>query len=260
MSCSLSLNRFCEHRQDFGRRRRWPAAIIATVGCLTFLNLALAQEPSPVSQQAAAKAQSANEPQQSPVREQDKLLAEHKRLLDEENKYAEAGKYAEAIKTSQQREQVLLEQAKLPDLKQAANQTRLDLLELRASWQWLSGTVTDAVKTAEQRLQFTEQEFGAEHWQMASARFALDYYRKVVATDEPTRMRIRELEQQADAASDQADYPTAIAKSIALQDIEARVLGVDHPSYANRYWRKPVPVTKHCYASICKAATMVRTH
>ena len=131
----------------------------------------------------------------------DKLLAEHKRLLDEENTYAEAGKYAEAINTSQQREQVLLEQAKLPDLKQAANQTRLDLLELRASRQWLSGTVTDAVMTEEQRLQITEQEFGSKDWRSVSTRFALDYYRKLAAADEPTRTRMLELVQQAKAAS-----------------------------------------------------------
>ena len=233
MSCSLSLSRFFTHRQAFAQWRHWPAAIVAMVGCLTSLPLAFAQDPNPVPKRAAAKDQSASDAQPSQARDRDKLLAEQQRLLDEETKHSEAGKYVEAIKTSQQRESVLLELAKLPDRKAAANQMRLDLLQARKNWQSMSGQIADAVQTSEQRLQLVEAEFGAQHWQSASARFELDGFRKIAATDEPTRVRMWELEQQANAASAKGDYREAIAKAEALKDIEAQVLGVEHPFYAN---------------------------
>ena len=233
MSCSLSLSRFCGHYQAFARWRHWPAAIVATVCCLTFQNLALAQDADPIPKRAAAKSQTANEPPQPQVRDRDKLLAEQQRLLGEENKHAQSGKYAEAIKSSQQRESVLLELAKLPDRKAATNQMRLDMLQSRMNWQWLSGEFADAVPTCEQRLPLVEAEFGARHWQSANARSALDYSRKLAATDAPTRRRMLELDFQLNSAIGKGDFREAIAKADVLKDIEVEVLGVEHPFYAH---------------------------
>ena len=224
------LFQLCALSQVLGHWRLWRRIMAAAVVCLMSEPLSRAQEPGPADKPAATKVQPATEPQ---ARDRDKLIAEHQRLLGEETKHAEAGKYAEAIKTSHQRESVLLDLAKFPDLKAVANQIRREMLLVRGDWQWLIGQISDAIQTFEQWLQLIEAEFGPKSWQSASARFRLDYYRKFAAIDEPTRIRMRKLAGEVDAASAKGNYREAIVKTDALKDIEAKVFGVEHPGYAD---------------------------
>lgn len=212
-----------------GARVRWIGTFVAFACLALAIGLATsAQDAEDDKPQAGAKRQAEG------TSDRAQLLAEQQRLLQEQNKLLGEKKHAEALAVIEKRESLLEEiAAKMPDLKRATDEQRVDLYRSKALLLLPLEKPGEAIQAAQAGTEAALRAYGDTHWKTADSRTLVDYCKKLAATDDATRARMRELEDKASAAAEKGRFRDAIQSAEQLKEIEARVLGVEHPYYAN---------------------------
>lgn len=164
------------------------------------------------------------------------LDRQHERLLREERELRGKANHAQALATLEKRESLLQDMAvRFPEQKTETVERLVDLYKEKAADLMALNKPAESVKAAEAGAETAQGTYGNGHWQTASARMYLDYCRKLAATDAGTRTQMVDLEASAVAAARERRFRDAIKTAEQLKEIEARVLGVDQPYYANSF-------------------------
>jgi tetratricopeptide (TPR) repeat protein len=100
------------------------------------------------------------------------------------------------------------------------------------------GKFAEAIEPAREVAEIRTRLQGADHWQAADARRAVDDLRRIAAMPEEGRKAmasVGELDQKADAARQRAHYADAERIDRTLLEIRRKWLGEDHPETASSY-------------------------
>jgi CHAT domain-containing protein/tetratricopeptide (TPR) repeat protein len=215
-------------RQLLQRSRRLLGLVAPAFVCmsLTAAQAVLAQPPADKPEAGGNGAVAPSERQ--------RLLADQRRLEREQYKLAAEAKHAEALAIVEKREPLVRQiAATFPDLKGEMDAQLVRLGSQRASLLMYLGRPSESLQAVAAEIETSVHAFGNEHWRTVSARVHLEYVQKLAAVDDDTRARMFELENSANAAAGERRFGEAIERIEQLKEIEAKVLGPQHPYYAN---------------------------
>ena len=91
----------------------------------------------------------------------------------------------------------------------------------------------EALRKAKRFYELAEKHFGESHWRTVSAKWCRDYIERLANIDRDTLIRMLTLESEAQKFAAKGESAKAAAKALELAEIEERVLGPEHPFYAN---------------------------
>ena len=170
----------------------------------------------------------------SPTKEE--LLSDYTKAVNESTFFAKQREHRNAAAAFERAEAVAVEIAgKFPEIRQLAIEAQVSLLRSRATTLLHLPEIKDSIQVAELALEIAMRELGKDHVLVPSSRATISYCQKINSLDNDRQEQMFKLEFQANSAAEAKRYEEATDLAQQLMEIEAGVLGEDHPYYANSF-------------------------
>ncbi len=164
----------------------------------------------------------------------EELQSDYTTAVNDATSFGKQREYRQAAAAIERAESAAVEIAgKFPEMRQMALESHVSLLRWRAMTLLHLPEIKDSIPVADLALEVAMRELGKDHVLVPSSRATISYCRKIISLENDLREKMFNLEIQANAAADEKRFDDAIRLAQQLMDIEAGVLGQDHPYYSN---------------------------